>query len=40
LPIALGEATKLTGRMLDASKAYAFTVKFGAETTRSILRAR
>lgn len=32
LPIALGEATKLTGRMLDASKRYAFTVAFGAET--------
>jgi tRNA pseudouridine55 synthase len=32
LPIALGEATKLCGRMLDASKAYAFTVQFGAET--------
>ncbi len=32
LPIALGEATKLAGRMLDASKEYAFTVKFGAET--------
>lgn len=32
LPIALGEATKLTGRMLDASKHYAFTIAFGAET--------
>ena len=32
LPIALGEATKLAGRMLDASKVYAFTVRFGAET--------
>lgn len=32
LPIALGEATKLTGRMLDASKAYAFIVRFGEET--------
>lgn len=32
LPIALGEATKLTGRMLDASKTYAFTVRFGEET--------
>jgi tRNA pseudouridine55 synthase len=32
LPIALGEATKLCGRMLDASKAYAFTLRFGAET--------
>jgi tRNA pseudouridine55 synthase len=32
LPIALGEATKLCGRMLDASKIYDFTVKFGTET--------
>ena len=32
LPIALGEATKLTGRMLDASKTYDFTIRFGAET--------
>ncbi|MCT2398831.1 tRNA pseudouridine(55) synthase TruB [Novosphingobium mangrovi (ex Huang et al. 2023)] len=32
LPIALGEATKLTGRMLDASKIYEFTVQFGRET--------
>ncbi|WP_159982598.1 MULTISPECIES: tRNA pseudouridine(55) synthase TruB [unclassified Novosphingobium] len=32
LPIAVGEATKLTGRMLDASKAYLFTVRFGTQT--------
>ncbi len=32
LPIALGEATKLTGRMLDASKVYDFTISFGTET--------
>ena len=32
LPIALGEATKLAGRMLDATKAYDFTVLFGAQT--------
>ena len=32
LPIALGEATKLAGRMLDASKTYAFTIAFGVET--------
>lgn len=32
LPIALGEATKLCGRMLDASKTYAFTIAFGTET--------
>ena len=33
LPIALGEATKLCGRMLDASKTYDFTISFGAETS-------
>lgn len=33
LPIALGEATKLTGRMLDADKAYAFTVRWGVATS-------
>lgn len=32
LPIALGEATKLCGRMLDASKIYDFTIQFGTET--------
>jgi tRNA pseudouridine55 synthase len=32
LPVALGEATKLAGRMLDASKIYEFTVRFGEET--------
>ncbi|WP_226017329.1 tRNA pseudouridine(55) synthase TruB [Novosphingobium sp. FKTRR1] len=32
LPIAVGEATKLAGRMLDATKEYAFTVQFGRET--------
>ena|SRR5689334_1119771 len=32
LPIALGEATKVAGRMLDASKEYAFTLRFGEET--------
>ncbi|MPS69452.1 MAG: tRNA pseudouridine(55) synthase TruB [Novosphingobium sp.] len=32
LPVALGEATKLAGRMLDASKSYLFTVRFGSET--------
>src|SRR5690606_8155177 len=32
LPIAIGEATKLAGRMLDASKTYAFTIAFGTET--------
>ena len=33
LPIALGEATKLAGRMLDASKVYDFTIAFGAQTS-------
>ena len=33
LPIALGEATKLCGRMLDASKTYDFTISFGTETS-------
>ena len=32
LPIALGEATKLAGRMLDSDKVYEFTIAFGAET--------
>jgi tRNA pseudouridine55 synthase len=32
LPIALGEATKLAGLMLDATKEYDFTIRFGEET--------
>lgn len=32
LPVALGEATKLAGRMLDARKIYRFTLRFGIET--------
>jgi tRNA pseudouridine55 synthase len=32
LPIALGEATKVAGRMLDSTKAYDFTIRFGEET--------
>jgi tRNA pseudouridine55 synthase len=32
LPIAVGEATKLCGRMLGATKAYDFTISFGEET--------
>ncbi len=32
LPIAIGEATKLAGRMLDSDKIYTFTIGFGAET--------
>ena len=33
LPVAIGEATKLSGRMLDADKAYDFTIRFGDETS-------
>ncbi len=32
LPIAVGEATKLAGRMLDSDKVYEFTIGFGTET--------
>ena len=32
LPVALGEGTKLAGRLLDSDKVYAFTIRFGAET--------
>ena len=32
LPIALGEATKIAGRMLDATKTYDFTIRLGEET--------
>jgi tRNA pseudouridine55 synthase len=32
LPIAIGEATKLAGRMLDSDKVYEFTIAFGLET--------
>jgi len=32
LPIAIGEATKLAGRMLDSDKIYDFTIRFGEET--------
>src|SRR3954451_14011055 len=32
LPIALGEATKLCGRLLNSTKGYDFTVRFGEET--------
>jgi tRNA pseudouridine55 synthase len=33
LPVALGEATKLSGRMLDADKIYDFKIRFGEETS-------
>ena len=32
LPVAIGEATKLAGRMLDSDKIYDFTIQFGIET--------
>jgi len=32
LPIAVGEATKLAGRLLDGDKVYDFTIRFGVET--------
>ena len=32
LPIAIGEATKLAGRMLESDKVYDFTVRFGKQT--------
>jgi tRNA pseudouridine55 synthase len=32
LPVAIGEATKLAGRMLDSDKTYDFTIRFGAQT--------
>ncbi len=32
LPIAVGEATKLAGRMLDSDKVYEFTILFGVQT--------
>jgi tRNA pseudouridine55 synthase len=33
LPVALGEATKLTGHLLNGPKAYRFTVRFGTATS-------
>lgn len=40
LPIAIGEATKVSGRMLDATKSYEFTVRFGEETDTLDLEGR
>lgn len=40
LPIAVGEATKLAGRMLDSDKIYDFTVQFGVETDTLDLEGR
>ena len=40
LPIAIGEATKLAGRMLDSDKIYEFTIRFGAQTDTLDLEGR
>lgn len=32
LPVAVGEATKVAGRMLEATKRYEFTIRFGEQT--------
>ena len=32
LPVAVGEATKLAGRLLDSDKVYDFTIRFGEQT--------
>lgn len=40
LPIALGEATKLCGKMLDAKKGYDFTIRFGELTDTLDLEGR
>jgi tRNA pseudouridine55 synthase len=40
LPIAVGEATKLAGRMLDSDKVYDFTIRFGVETDTLDLEGR
>ncbi|QOT72173.1 MULTISPECIES: tRNA pseudouridine(55) synthase TruB [Sphingobium] len=40
LPIAVGEATKLAGRMLDSDKIYDFTIGFGLQTDTLDLEGR
>ena len=40
LPIAIGEATKLAGHMLGATKGYDFTIASGRRPTRSTSKAR
>ena len=40
LPIAVGEATKLAGRMLDSDKVYEFTIGFGVQTDTLDLEGR
>jgi tRNA pseudouridine55 synthase len=40
LPVAIGEATKLAGRMLDSDKVYEFSIGFGVETDTLDLEGR
>jgi tRNA pseudouridine55 synthase len=40
LPIAIGQATKLTSILMDATKTYVFTVKFGAKTDTADLAGK
>ncbi|WP_313809274.1 tRNA pseudouridine(55) synthase TruB [Sphingobium sp.] len=40
LPVAIGEATKLAGRMLDSDKIYDFTIGFGIQTDTLDLEGR
>jgi tRNA pseudouridine55 synthase len=40
LPVAIGEATKLAGRMLDSDKVYDFSITFGVETDTLDLEGR
>lgn len=40
LPVAIGEATKLAGRMLDSDKIYDFSIGFGVETDTLDLEGR
>jgi len=40
LPLALGEATKTVNYLMDASKSYAFTVNWGAETETDDLEGK
>lgn len=40
LPVAIGEATKLAGRMLDSDKIYQFSIGFGVETDTLDLEGR
>jgi tRNA pseudouridine55 synthase len=40
LPVAVGEATKLAGRMLDSDKVYEFSIGFGVQTDTLDLEGR